>query len=203
MNTNSLPQGTKPTDNREVAALRGALEEAALVVARTDAKLAAAQAELEIEKRRATQHLTDALREKTRASKLQAELDSEKQRLSKLERALFQNQHIQGELEAKLRAEHRDVVQTSSRGLGAAIKIERLETEHKRLKLVIVELTNERDQLRNKVEGKSHPAEEPSAPAARFPRNEFIGAAGPETRAMAMSLQCDATERTEPRGRVR
>lgn len=199
MNTNNHPQ----SDTREVAALRAALEEAALVVARTEAKLTAARAELEIEKRRATQHLSDALREKTRAAKLQTEIDSEKQRLSKLERALFQNQQIQGELEAKLRAEHRDVVQTSSQGLAAAIKIERLENEHKRLKLVVVELTNERDQLRAKVEGKGRPAEAPATAAPRQPRHEFIGAAGPETRAMAMSLQCDATERVVPRARVR
>lgn len=204
MNTDSHPQNSpKPTDTREVAALRGALEAAALVVARAEAKLAAAQAELEIEKRRATQHLSDALRERTRASKLQEEIESEKKRLSKLERALFENQQIQGELEAKLRTEHRDVVQTSSHGLAAAIKIERLENDQKRLKLVIVELTNERDQLRNKAEGRSPLVAESARETPRFPKNEFIAAAGPETRAMAMSLQCDATERVAPRTRLR
>jgi chromosome segregation ATPase len=195
MDTPAPQNSPKAPENREVSALRSALEQAAIVVKRTESELAT-------EKARATQHLSDALREKARAAKLQTELDNERARLAKLECAFVQSQQAQNELEAKVRAGIRDVVSTSSQGMAAAIKIEKLENEHRRLRQVIVNLTNERDELRNEATGKKKFLQEvqraPEKPAAK---GEFIGPAGPQTMAMAMSLECDTTERVERRGR--
>ena len=139
---------TRSKDNREMLALRSALTQAAEVVRRTEALLAAARNEVLAEKHKATQHLAEVLKERNRALKYQAEAVKEKERASKFEREWVRSQQAQGIAEPRRDAEENVESPPAEIGLVGALKLEKLEQENKRLRAAVIELYNECDQLR-------------------------------------------------------
>ena len=184
------PSGECPPENREIQALRFALKEAAEALKRTEAQLAAAKAETEAEKVRATQRLANSLREKARAAQFHEDATRERERATKFEREWVRSQQVAGQLEAKLQAARQKAFSSSDEGLAAALKLETIDQENKRLRTAIAELYTERDNMRRLLTERSaaQPAKpEPKPESAALPSAEKV------------SIDYEITERVEPR----
>ncbi len=140
---------TRSKDNREMLALRSALTQAAEVVRRTETLLVAARNEVVAEKRKAAQHLAEVLKERNRVAKYQAEALKERERATKFEREWVKSQQAQGTVEPKFVSdEETEPAAPAEIGLVAALKVQKLEQENKRLRAAVIELYDECDQLR-------------------------------------------------------
>lgn len=188
----SSQSGERPPENREVQALRFALNEAAEALKRTEGQLAAAKAETEAEKVRSTQRLANSLRDRGRATQFQEDATRERERAVKFEREWVRSQQNAGQLEAKLQAARQKAFNSTDEGLGAALKMETIDQENKRLRTVIAELYTERDNLRQKLIERN--AAQPAKPA---PRLEVAAVQVAER----VSIDYEVTERVEPRRR--